>query len=406
MLASILPGLREIRAPLAAGYLWFVTAWLLLEDSIESGKGASGAVDALSRLSETAGPVAVGAAVTFVAYLAGALWEPIAQAFADAAWSLRSRFTFWRYGRSHSGAQPKWLEFHTARVARGEDSRVPPFAIRLSRQAWSRLDEVGLRLFFETDEVVRDRLGVRRSSEDDERNFLEGTRDLWLAFSQATSKAFELPSDPVTAEKVSAEQAAARAPIDDLVFGSERELWWRTEAGGLMGYEDAYEVAHNEGYDTLVIAKERGFTMIHVLKAGYLTTRLFEELPLSARRLVGEEQESFLELSRMEGEVQFRFALAIPLAVATSVVTFGLGVSIWVWLAATFAGVLAGAALLADGWRRDRRRNDLLVELLAIGKAKSPTFERLLERAKQLTPEGREGAPLDEVEASLVSSGG
>ena len=128
-----------------------------------------------------------------------------------------------------------------------------------------------------------------------------------------------------------------------------------------MGYEDAYEVAHNEGYDTLVIAKERGFTGIHVLKAGYLTTRLFEELPLSARRLVGEEQESFLELSRMEGEVQFRFALAIPLAVATSVVTFGLGVSIWVWLAASCAGALAGAALLADGWRRDRRRNELLV---------------------------------------------
>ena len=33
-----------------------------------------------------------------------------------------------------------------------------------------------------------------------------------------------------------------------------------------------------------------------------------------------------------------------------------------------------------------KQRNDYLVELLAISKAKSPTFERLLERASQATP--------------------
>jgi len=42
---------------------------------------------------------------------------------------------------------------------------------------------------------------------------------------------------------------------------------------------------------------------------------------------------------------------------------------------------------LRDGWRRDTERNDLLVGLIAIGKAKSLTFERLAPRAAQISPE-------------------
>jgi hypothetical protein len=64
-----------------------------------------------------------------------------------------------------------------------------------------------------------------------------------------------------------------------------------------------------------------------------------------------------------------------------SVLAFGLNLTPWLWIGATAAAVVAGWLLLVDGWRRDKSRNDYLVELLAIGKATSPTFERLLERA-------------------------
>jgi hypothetical protein len=30
MLMNLLPGLRELRAPLVSGYLWLISAWLLL----------------------------------------------------------------------------------------------------------------------------------------------------------------------------------------------------------------------------------------------------------------------------------------------------------------------------------------------------------------------------------------
>lgn len=67
MLASLLPGLRELRAPLAAGYLWLVVGWLLLHDRIGTGSDTSASVDALVRLKDEMGPGALVAALTFVA---------------------------------------------------------------------------------------------------------------------------------------------------------------------------------------------------------------------------------------------------------------------------------------------------------------------------------------------------
>jgi hypothetical protein len=108
---------------------------------------------------------------------------------------------------------------------------------------------------------------------------------------------------------------------------------------------------------------------------------VFSELPLSARRLVGEEQELFLEIDRMEGEINFRFTLAFPVAVTTAIVVAGLSVPGWTKVLLIGVGVAAGWGLLTDGWRRDVERNDVLIALLDIGRAKSPTFERLASRA-------------------------
>jgi hypothetical protein len=115
--------------------------------------------------------------------------------------------------------------------------------------------------------------------------------------------------------------------------------------------------------------------------------QIITELPLTARRLVAEQEKLFLEVDRMQGEIDFRFTLFFPVALAVGVIAAGLAIPWWLVVLFTLLGIGAGFGLLRDGWRRDTERNDLLVGLIAIGKAKSLTFERLAQRAAQISPE-------------------
>lgn len=75
MIASLLPGLRELRTPLAAGYMWLLFAWLLVEPSVPSSREELTGVSAsISRLIDEGSVVALGAGITFVAYLVGTVY--------------------------------------------------------------------------------------------------------------------------------------------------------------------------------------------------------------------------------------------------------------------------------------------------------------------------------------------
>jgi hypothetical protein len=78
MLMNLLPGLRELRAPLASGYLWLLSAWLFLGRMqwlpTERPPG-NGEVARLWDLGGTLGRTVVIAAVTFIAYLIGSFLE-------------------------------------------------------------------------------------------------------------------------------------------------------------------------------------------------------------------------------------------------------------------------------------------------------------------------------------------
>jgi hypothetical protein len=78
VLMNLLPGLRELRAPLASGYLWLLSAWLFLGqmDWLPSKRPpGSGEVARLWDLGGTLGKTVALAAVTFVAYLIGSFLE-------------------------------------------------------------------------------------------------------------------------------------------------------------------------------------------------------------------------------------------------------------------------------------------------------------------------------------------
>jgi hypothetical protein len=73
MFASLLPGLREVRTPLAAGYLWLVGAGLYFHDKIPARAHATGLWAQLHELSVIVGIGPTLAAVSFVAYLIGSI---------------------------------------------------------------------------------------------------------------------------------------------------------------------------------------------------------------------------------------------------------------------------------------------------------------------------------------------
>jgi hypothetical protein len=74
MLASLLPGLRDLRAPLAAGYLWLAAGWLYFAPQLPASvNDANGVLKDIYRVADASNPVAIAAGLTFIAYLLGIL---------------------------------------------------------------------------------------------------------------------------------------------------------------------------------------------------------------------------------------------------------------------------------------------------------------------------------------------
>lgn len=92
MLASLLPGLRDLRAPLAAGYVWLVVAWLTVGRHLSASGEGTGLLKDVYRLSQSAGRPAVGVAVTFAAYLVGVLSVAVSQKLVEILSGISYKF--------------------------------------------------------------------------------------------------------------------------------------------------------------------------------------------------------------------------------------------------------------------------------------------------------------------------
>ncbi|MFD4621175.1 hypothetical protein [Streptomyces sp. NPDC058475] len=91
MLATLLPGVREIRTPLAVGYTWLLALWLAVGHRIPDTDRASGVVADVYRLAHAAGFVAVGIAVSVGAYIVGVIATPIGLSITYASGKLIRR---------------------------------------------------------------------------------------------------------------------------------------------------------------------------------------------------------------------------------------------------------------------------------------------------------------------------
>jgi hypothetical protein len=97
VLANFLPGVRQLRAPLAAGLLWLLAVWLVVEPSIPASGADAGepwhAFDEIGRAVSGLGIGLAAIAVTFAAYLVGSLTENVWRALPSRAFG--SPRVFW-----------------------------------------------------------------------------------------------------------------------------------------------------------------------------------------------------------------------------------------------------------------------------------------------------------------------
>jgi hypothetical protein len=76
ILASALPGFRDLRAPLIAGYLWLVFLWILIKPDLHT-RPANGAAGAVYDLAKDAGPIWIGLGVGVAVYLVGSVSQAL-----------------------------------------------------------------------------------------------------------------------------------------------------------------------------------------------------------------------------------------------------------------------------------------------------------------------------------------
>jgi hypothetical protein len=75
MLSSLMPGLRELRTPLAVGHLWLANVWILLGAPLPKAQPTTGAISSVWTLGSYIGKPGVAAVIAFAAYLVGSFLE-------------------------------------------------------------------------------------------------------------------------------------------------------------------------------------------------------------------------------------------------------------------------------------------------------------------------------------------
>jgi hypothetical protein len=73
MLASVMPGLRELRAPLAAGYLWLALSWLVLGDALPASDEVNGPFARLYELEPVVSNLGLAVVASVGAYILGSI---------------------------------------------------------------------------------------------------------------------------------------------------------------------------------------------------------------------------------------------------------------------------------------------------------------------------------------------
>lgn len=325
MLTSLLPGLRDLRAPLVAGYGWLLAAWLVFYDDFPGRQDASGLIVGLYELGEVGTTLGVTVALTAGAYLIGTLSQGIFQGIGGALWGKLRELRFRRHAEQDEWSYPRKV-FATI-------SRDRAVALTLLVSGKIRETEVSLRRAGAT---LADHPKYQQLSESLSRDaFWEFRRHDEVLSSVMLTR---LVIDACKVHWISSPATRAIFSPNPTVFGVLRD---------------------------------------EVIKA--TAAEITKELSLVRTRLIGKEPELFSQVDRLRAESEFRLAVAPPL---TAIIILLTTISLY-WS----VGLAAVALLLAQGRRLNREANDLIVDAVVLGTISAPALETFSGAAREVIEE-------------------
>lgn len=358
MLSNLLPGLRELRAPLAAGVLWLLAAWIAWEPLIPSKETATGGMQSVYRLRGFVPELAVGAGAAFLAYLVGSVSVAV---FSRA---IKSQFPL-----------------VAARRKQRFNTLTPSAVEALHRIAGdSRQDIESLRVL--STESVRELVRRQRGN-------------------SGNSK----PHGPILLQEIAVVVRRAVQRGREAIRHAAALLLtprrWRMRIPDAVALLSSWSETIRHAA-ALLIAPRRWRKRIRHAAALTSTAEVesdveqeLAELALSdldvvtTARLLGKDPDLYSAIDRHRAEVEFRMGVMPPLlalfvSVATRVESRTGRVTLVV------AGTIAVAGLCWDALKQERQANGLLIDAASDGRVQFPSLERLGRQATREAQMSRE----------------
>jgi hypothetical protein len=323
MLLNLLPGLRELRAPLLAGYTWLMASYIAFEPSVSSKTAQTGIWHILDHLRTEIGAVGTGVALSVLAYLLGAVSQGM---FArDGVRSLiRRRYVrFW--------LRHRWVGRLLKRLlpARFHDRIDSPIS-GAARIPHGDVARSGLVSTFAT---------------------LAEQISAVLADADLTIHTLALAArDELQESRLTGARRALRPLVKILPLSLGLTGWGEPDDETIESWE-TYELMEGLQHEVVGTA--------------------VRELGLARTGLVGKQKDLFSVIDRLDAEAELRLTLAPALLGLAA----ALGWRATPWVAATLA--IATAVLVMQGQARSKKATESVVEALRLERTRIPLFDQI-----------------------------
>ena len=407
MLSNVLPGLREIRAPLTAGYIWLITAWLLFHSSFPTEQEAEGGpLEPFFDLGGVVSAFGLTVVLSVLAYLIGSMaggvfripLEAGARVFLGLLGDRVLRIPREAGPRVFLGG-PSWKmswkglvsleQLVQGRVSDviGELTDEDLFLQQLPEyKASLQKIEMGFDSLTSSDYVY---LGVMPGWGGEPIAPQDVPRFENMGISVHARPTWVLPREVVglkgTADPNPEEHQKREGAILDRTKVQLRKVM--SEINEVMSEINDmgldWTLRLSGSGDNLQGERARKREIIQELLAHQLCRDITnqiadEELPLVGTRLLGRETDLFHEFDRQKGESEFRLVI-IPSLLALTIVLA---------LKVHFAYLLMLCVLPLFYWQGVRHRqaaSDVLIDSLLTGRVEAPAIEKLERAAKRAT---------------------
>jgi hypothetical protein len=328
MLLNLLPGLRELRAPLLTGYTWLLAGYIAFEPSVSRKTAQTGIWHILNHLRTEIGAVGTGVGLSVMAYLVGAVSQGI---FARDGLRPVIRQRYVRLWLRH-----QWVRRLLKRLVptRFHDRIDNPIS---GPTPWGRIPhgDVAQSALYVTFTTLAERISAVLA-------------DAGLTIhTLALAARDELQDSPLTGTRSALRPLVKILPV----------------SAGLAGWDEPDDETI-ESWHPLEIMESLQYSV-----AGAAV----KELGLARTGLVGKQKDLFSVIDRLDAEAELRLTLAPSLLGLAA----ALGWRASPWVAAIF--VIATGVLVMQGQARSKHATESVIEALRLGRTRIPLFDQIEE---------------------------